>query len=153
MTDRSRRTAPKGASAGRGASPARRRSTGRGATSTSRGRPASHRGRRIAVGLVVSAVLVVFLLVAVFPTRTWLAQRDETEAREQDLARIRSEQEAYEDRIEELDDPEEIEQLAREEHGLVQPGEEAFRVFPTAVAPVDLPETWPFTGASDWLNR
>lgn len=116
-------------------------------------RPTSHRGRRVVVGLVVSAVLVVFLLVAVFPTRTWLSQGDETDARQAELERIRSEQEAYEDRIDELMTPEEVEHIARDEHGMVLPGEQPFGVLPVPVPPVELPETWPFTGASDWLNR
>ena len=46
-----------------------------------------------------------------------------------------------------------LEEIARRDHGMVKPGEQAFQIAPPAVAPVELPETWPFTGASDWLNR
>jgi cell division protein FtsB len=108
---------------------------------------------RIAAGLAVSVVLVGFLLVGVFPTRTWLAQRDETRERQAELDRIRSEQAVHEERIEELEDPAEIEAMARRDQGFVFPGETAFQMLPGPVAPVDLPDTWPFTGADDWLNR
>lgn len=121
-------------------------------TSTGARRP-GRPGRRIAAGLVVSVVMVGFLLVGVFPTRTWLAQRDETQDRQAELDRIRAEQAVQEERIEDLKDPEVIEQIAREEYGRVRPGERAFRIFPSAVPPVDLPDTWPFVGADDWLNR
>jgi hypothetical protein len=36
---------------------------------------------------------------------------------------------------------------------MTRPGERPFRVLPPAVAPVELPDTWPFVGAEDWLNR
>ncbi|QYG92122.1 hypothetical protein HC251_06490 [Iamia sp. SCSIO 61187] len=117
------------------------------------GRPAPRPGRRIAAGLVVSVVLVGFLLVGVFPTRTWLAQRDETRERQAELERIRAEQAVREDRVAELQDPDVVEQIAREKLGYVRPGEEAYRTLPPSVPPVDLPDSWPFTGAEDWLNR
>ena len=50
-------------------------------------------------------------------------------------------------------DPDEIERLAREEYGMVLPGEKPYRMLPAPEEPVDLPDTWPFTGAEDWLNR
>jgi cell division protein FtsB len=98
-------------------------------------------------------VLVGVLLVGVFPTRTWLAQRGETRERQAELERIRAEQSVHEDRVAELQDPDVIEQIAREKLGYVRPGEEAYRILPPSVPPVDLPESWPFTGADDWLNR
>ncbi len=110
-------------------------------------------GRRIAAGLVVSVVLVGFLLIGVFPTRTWLDQREERSERQAELDRIRAEQDGYEDRVDELEDPEAIEELARGDHGFVYPDEEAFQMLPAPVPPVDLPDSWPFTGADDWLNR
>ncbi len=118
-----------------------------------KGRPAPRPGRRIAAGLVVSVVLVGFLLVGVFPTRAWLAQREETRDRRAELDRIRSEQTAHEERIGELQDPDVIEAEAREKYGLAQPGETVYQMMPSPVPPVDLPDTWPFAGVDDWLNR
>lgn len=111
------------------------------------------RRRRLGAGLVVSIVLVGFLLVGVFPTRTWLDQRSETAVAEERLARIRAEQADYEERVDELNTPEEVERQARETFGFVRPGETAYRVLPGGVDPVDLPDGWPFSGAEDWLNR
>jgi cell division protein FtsB len=105
------------------------------------------------VGLAVSVVFVGFLLVGVFPTRTWLAQRDELGQRQAELEAIRAEESDLEDQIDTLQDPEEIERIAREEYGMVKPGEKPYRMLPAPEEPVDLPETWPFTGAEDWLNR
>ncbi len=105
------------------------------------------------VGLAVSVVFVGFLLVGVFPTRTWLAQRDELGQREAELAAIRAEEADLEDQVETLQDPDEIERIAREEYGMVLPGEKAYGMLPAPEEPVDLPDGWPFTGAEDWLNR
>ena len=110
-------------------------------------------GRRIAAGLAVSVVMVGFLLVGVFPTRTWLAQREETRDRQAELDRIRAEQAVQEERVAELQDPDVIEAEARDKYGLAQPGETVYQMMPSPGAPIDLPETWPFAGADDWLNR
>ena len=52
-----------------------------------------------------------------------------------------------------METPEAVEQIAREDYGLVRPGETAYQVLPEGAPPVDLPDAWPFTGAGDWLNR
>jgi cell division protein FtsB len=129
--------------------PAAKRAPARSTTAKRARRPFG----RMAAGLVVSVVLVGFLLVGVFPTRTWLAQREETKDRQAELDRIRAEQAVHEDRITELKDPDEIEAAARRDHGLTMPGETAIQMLPRPVPAVDLPDTWPFTGADDWLNR
>jgi len=118
-----------------------------------RARAALPRSRTALLVVVAAVVVVGFLLIGVFPTRTWLAQRDEAAAREAELAELREEEAAYEERIVELETAEEIEQIAREEHGMVREGETPYRVLPPTVAPVELPDTWPFAGADDWLNR
>ncbi len=88
-----------------------------------------------------------------FPTRAWLAQRQELSARHAELAALEEEQDAIEAEVAQLQTIEEIERIAREEYGMTRPDEKVFRMLPGAVAPVDLPETWPFTGTEDWLNR
>lgn len=109
--------------------------------------------RRVAASLAVSIVVVGFLLVAVFPTQDWLTQRDEAEARQEELGAIRAEERRLEQRIAELETPGEVERIAREEFGMTRPGETSYRVLPPAVDAVDLPDSWPFTGADDYLNR
>ncbi|HXH56011.1 septum formation initiator family protein [Iamia sp.] len=107
----------------------------------------------MAAGLVASVALVGFLLVGVFPTRDWLAQRDQTATQRAELDAVEDDQRRLEERIARLQTPEEVEQIAREEYGMARPGERPFRILPPAVAPVELPDTWPFVGAEDWLNR
>jgi cell division protein FtsB len=105
------------------------------------------RGRRIGrlLGLVGGgAALCALLAVTVFPTSTYLEQRRDTTEAEQRLAVLRDQNQAYEDRIERLESPEEIERLAREQYNLVRPGEEAYAVLPAPLPELDLPALWPF---------
>ena len=110
-------------------------------------RPVPSRGHRVARtlgvaggGVCVLAALAVF----VFPTRTFLDQRNATNASQRRLDVLREQNEVMEQRIAELDDPEEVERLAREQYNLVQPGEEAYAVLPAPLPPLDLPTIWPF---------
>jgi cell division protein FtsB len=110
------------------------------------------RGR--VIGGIVAAVLVVaFLLVAVFPTRTLLTQRSETAQARSELADLQASNKALSKRIEELQTDDAIERIAREDYGMVRPGEEAFAILPRPEDPVVLPDVWPFAGAADELNR
>jgi cell division protein FtsB len=105
------------------------------------------RVRRIGrlLGLVGGgAALCALLAVTVFPTSTFLEQRSDTAEAEQRLAVLRAQNDAYEDRIERLETPEEIERLAREQYNLVFPGEEAYAVLPAPLPELDLPALWPF---------
>jgi cell division protein FtsB len=92
---------------------------------------------------VVMAVAVLGVLVfGVFPTRTYLAQQDATNRAEERLAVLRTETAELEARAAALDSDEEIERLARDDHGLVMPGEESYIVLRAPLPPVDLPELW-----------
>jgi cell division protein FtsB len=105
------------------------------------------RVRRIGrlLGLVGgSVVLCGVLAVAVFPTSTYLDQRADTAEAEQRLAVLRAQNEAYQERIDRLKTPEEIERIAREQYNLVFPGEEAYAVLPAPLPELDLPALWPF---------
>ena len=107
----------------------------------------SSRVRRIGrlVGVVGGgAALCALLAVTVFPTSTYLDQRRDTAEAEQRLAVLRDQNRAYEERIERLETPEEIERLAREQYNLVFPGEEAYAVLPAPLPELDLPALWPF---------
>jgi cell division protein FtsB len=97
--------------------------------------PSSGRGRRRRLPralwpAVVSVVLVGVLFLAVFPTRTYLAQRASTSAAEERLRVLREENAALEARVDRLHRDDEIERIAREQYNLVRPGEEAYAVLP-----------------------
>lgn len=109
--------------------------------------------RRVVWPAVFIAAFVVFIVVAVFPTRTYLAQRASTAAAETDLATVQEQNRRLQERVDALGTDEEIERLAREEYGLVKPGEEAYHILPPAEDPVDLPDVWPFARLDDRLGR
>lgn len=81
--------------------------------------------------LVVAGVLLVGLLfLAVFPTRTWLAQRSALSATDRRLDVLSAQNRELAERVRLLNTDEEIERLAREQYSLVRPGEEAFAILP-----------------------
>ncbi|MEY2468122.1 MAG: hypothetical protein QOF21_820 [Actinomycetota bacterium] len=87
---------------------------------------------RVAVALIGSALVIGFLAVAVFPTRTLLTQRDEISAAEHRVHVLDQTNAALQKRINELDTDSAIERIAREQHNLVKPGEDAYAVLPPA---------------------
>jgi tRNA A58 N-methylase Trm61 len=100
-------------------------------------------GRILGFG-VGGAALCAVLAFAVFPTSTYLDQRADTSEAEERLAVLRTQNTAYEERVERLQTVEEIERLAREQYNLVFPGEEAYAVLPAPLPELDLPTVWPF---------
>jgi hypothetical protein len=98
-----------------------------------------------ALGMAGGGVaLVGALAVGLFPTQTFLEQRADTRESEERLEVLRTQNEAYEERIARLQTDEEIERLAREQYNLAYPGEEAYAVLPAPLPPLDLPPVWPF---------
>ena len=88
--------------------------------------------RRAIWPFAVSVALVGFLLVGVFPTRTFFTQRREIAAEQERLEVLTKENQRLASRVEELHTDEEIERLAREQYNLVRPGEEAYAILPSA---------------------
>ena len=81
--------------------------------------------------------LVVFLLVvgllaamAIEPTLELVQQKDRIERMTSELREIETTNDRLQRRIERLDDPDFLEQKAREQIGLVRPGETAYLVVP-----------------------
>jgi cell division protein FtsB len=91
--------------------------------------------KRVVGPALVVLVLVGILFVAVLPTRTLLQQRRDTKAATAELRELRERNERLEERARRLRDPREIEQLAREQYGLVRPGEEPYVVLPAPPPP------------------
>lgn len=88
----------------------------------------SARGRRIPVGLLLLLVVLAVVFAGVFPFRQMIAQE-----RQVDLARAKhdalvSENRLLRDEIGVLESPQEVERIAREQYGLVNPGEVSFHV-------------------------
>lgn len=96
--------------------------------------------------MVVTVLLVGVLLFAVFPTRSWLAQRSETATAQQELDDLKAQSAKVTAEQKKLRTAEEIERRAKEELGYVNPGEELYPILPAPTDPIGLPEGWPFTG-------
>jgi len=90
------------------------------------------------------AALLGALAIGLFPTQTFLEQRADTAEVQERLEVLRTQNEAFEDRIEALQTDEEIERVAREQYNLAYPGEEAYAVLPAPLPPLDLPPVWPY---------
>ena len=87
--------------------------------------------------LCVAVVGVLFLFV--FPARTYLAQRQDLAAASARVKVLSGENKALTDRAAKLHQPDEIERLAREQYGLVKPGEEAYAILPSPPPPTTVP--------------
>jgi len=113
-------------------------------------RPA--RVRRAVWPILVTGLLVAALVVFVFPTRTYLAQRAETKRTEHQLQVLQQQNDALSARVTALDTDAEIERIAREQFDLVRPGEQAFAILP-APPLTDLPPGFPFDLIRKLLGR
>lgn len=129
------------------ASSARSAASGTGSHASGAGR-----SRRPLVAALLLAVLVVGLLfVTVFPTRAYLAQRSAVGRAEQRIKSLDGESRRLDDESRRLDTPAEIERMAREQYGLVRPGESAYALLPPPAQPIGLPALWPFKGLDEAL--
>jgi cell division protein FtsB len=91
--------------------------------------------RRLVWPILGAAALVVFLVAGVFPTRTYLHQRDEIATAEDKVAVLSAENAKLAARVEQLHTDSEVERLAREQYNLVRPGEEAYAILPGPADP------------------
>jgi cell division protein FtsB len=89
---------------------------------------------RIVVALVI---FIGILFGAVYPTRTYLAQRRDLRAAHQKLALFKEQNAHLEAEAKRLESDAEIERIARARFNLVKPGEEAYAVVPVPPKPGD----------------
>ena len=98
------------------------------------------RAARVAV---IALLAVSFLVLFVFPTRSFIAQRGQIADARRDLEVIREQNARLEEELARLSDPEEIEALARSQHQMVYPGEQAYSVIPAPPRTTTAPTTTP----------
>jgi cell division protein FtsB len=101
--------------------------------------------------LLASVVAIAFLVLFVFPTRTYLAQRASINRTQHQLDVLDQQNDALAARVEALNTDAEIERLAREQYNLVRPGEEAYALLPAPQPQAEVPDVWPFTGVQDLI--
>jgi cell division protein FtsL len=104
--------------------------------------------RRPSMRLALFLVVLVGLLFAfVYPTRTFLDQRDETNKARSQLEVLQSENARLARESKRLSTDSEIERLAREKYGLVKPGEKPFVILPSPTTPTVVTTPAPSTAA------
>lgn len=79
---------------------------------------------------LLAVISVGVVVVGVFPTRTWMAQRESVKAEEARVAVLSTENARLAARVDELHTDAEVERLAREQYNMVRPGEEAYAILP-----------------------
>ncbi|MGI8707682.1 MAG: FtsB family cell division protein [Actinomycetota bacterium] len=89
-------------------------------------------GPQAVVLLLILLILCLAGAMLIEPTRQLLEQRQRIAGVTQDLRQLRSSNKHLDKRIERLNDPDYLEQQAREQIGLVRPGEVTYRVMPPA---------------------
>lgn len=85
--------------------------------------------------LLAVLALVGVLFLAGFPARAYLAQRHERQRLASYVSSLASRNRALDEQVRRLGTDAEIERLAREQYGLVHPGEEAYVIVPDPVRP------------------
>jgi cell division protein FtsB len=113
-----------------------------------------------ALALLVTAVVVAGLLFAfVLPIRTYMGQRRSIGATQAQVKVLDQQNHRLAARVQQLGTDAEIERLAREQYGMVKPGEEPYAILPApGSAPAALPSIVPATPPAPkahpgWLRR
>lgn len=109
--------------------------------------------RRLLWPLLFAVVLVGVLFVAGYPAQTYFRQQDDLRTKRAEAAALETERAELEARAEALRDPAAVEALAREDYGLVRPGEESYGIVPAEQPRVVLPDSWPFVDLQVRFDR
>lgn len=127
--------APKGAAVGadRRGTPAKGSSAGGAKTETSEDSPGISR-RAVKYGLA-ALVLIGAALMFMNPVRTVIDQGHQISSAHRQIQGLNAENAQLQQEIGALQTPADIEQIARQDYGLVQPGEQAYGVIPAAGGP------------------
>ncbi len=106
---------------------------------------------------ILLVVIAALSMSALAPVKQAFSQQAMIRAEQRKLDVLQSENQNLEERLQRLQDPEYVEKLAREELGLVKPGEIAYVVVPgeivteTVKAPVVRDKPW-YRKTADWLK-
>jgi cell division protein FtsB len=87
--------------------------------------------RALLVAVTVGGIVFLFFL----PGRVWLAQGRAAATANRQQTALSRENDALTQRVAQLESSAYIEQLARQEYGLVRPGEQAYGILPPATPP------------------
>jgi cell division protein FtsB len=93
----------------------------------------------VLIGILSALALVGFLFAFVYPTRTYLEQREQIGRAQDRLTVLRQQTAALERDTARLEGDAEIERVAREQYGLVRPGETPYVIVPPVATPPNTP--------------
>ena len=100
--------------------------------------------RRLGYVSFFAFCLASLMLLGIIPIQEWFDVRDTKEELLVELQEIEELNESYRISIDALNTDEEIERIAREEHSLIKPYEEAYYVVPISEEEMRIPGVWPF---------
>ena len=118
-----------------------------------RGRLANLGDRRLRRLFVVALVVAGILFTFGNPARTWYDQQQDIAAARERNAVLEEQNRQLGDRAAELRTDAEVERIAREEYGLVKPGEEAFGILPAPGSGAPAPPPPPPPAPRPWWER
>jgi cell division protein FtsB len=101
--------------------------------------PRVTRRRRLLLGVLAALALVGFLFAFAYPTRTYLDQREQIRRAEERLTVLQHQTAALERDTLRLQGDAEVERIAREQYGLVRPGETPYVIVPPETTPLPAP--------------
>ena len=116
-------------------------------------RLASLGDRRLRRLFVVALVVVGILFTFGNPARTWYDQRQDIAAARERNQVLDEQSRQLQARADELRTDAEVERIAREQYGLVRPGEEAFGILPAPGSAAPAPPPPPPPPSRSWWER
>ena len=122
-------------------------------TKRKRGSRRGPRAGRLLLPVLATLLFVGILVVAVFPTRTYLDQRRTVASATKQLSGLQAQNASMAAEAKRLQSDAEIEQQARLHYDMVMPGEEVFHILPAPQAPLAVPDVWPFNRLGPRLDR
>lgn len=97
--------------------------------------------------MLIGAVVIVISFgnsFLVLPATSWLGQRQEVDARTEELETIKQATDELQTEVDRLNTPAGVEDAAREELGYVMAGEQRQQIVGDSQAPIELPTGWPY---------
>ena len=93
---------------------------------------------------LISAVVAIIVFYGVTPYNAWREQRSTISEADIQLEDVAYKNQQLQAEIDRLSSYEEIERVARRDHGLVYPGEDPYVVLPPAQPQLEVPRSWPY---------
>ncbi|MEX0766991.1 MAG: septum formation initiator family protein [Microthrixaceae bacterium] len=106
--------------------------------------------QRLGIAAFVALAAAALLWV---PSRGYVSQKQEISASRAELTDLKRQNQELLKRRDRLDDPGEIQRIARRDFGLVLEGEESYSILPPASAGLVLPQSWPFNRVKEPLEK